>query len=190
MSDSDAVNVWPCTTVLTPVADRQPSMPYSLPMPYWLPYSSDSWPCLPIDLGQRLVKRWTLQCRRLSKVRGISGHHVKKYCPSLRRNTTVTQLRNISAPRFSTLLTHTPSIRILNTTGFGPSMDNYVIQHFPGHVFNSDEQMQIPLLAGWNATEKFLFLGVALPRNTVNQFESVAKILFAPRILEFLTLYP
>jgi para-nitrobenzyl esterase len=50
--------------------------------------------------------------------------------------------------------------------------------------------MQIPLLDGWNAAEKFLFLGVALPHNTVNQFESIAKILFAPRILEFLALYP
>ena len=79
--------------------------------------------------------------------------------------TSVAQLRNISA-------------RIINSadpyylyqdpgyTGSGPSIDNYVLQHFPGHVFNRGEQMQIPLLAGWNAAEEFLFLSVALPHNT------------------------
>lgn len=50
--------------------------------------------------------------------------------------------------------------------------------------------MQIPLLAGWNAAEEFLFLGVTLPHNTVSQFEPAAKILFTPRVPKFFTLYP
>ena len=75
-------------------------------------------------------------------------------------------------------------------TGFAPSIDGYVITAAPGHAFHHGQQMRIPLLAGFTSDEQYLFEGNALPHNTSEMFESAAKILFASRLSEFVSLYP
>ena len=75
-------------------------------------------------------------------------------------------------------------------TGFAPSIDGYVIPVVPGQAFHDGSQMKIPLLAGFNAKEEFLFEGNALPHTSAAVFESAAKILFGDRMPEFLSLYP
>lgn len=75
-------------------------------------------------------------------------------------------------------------------TGFAPSIDDYVIPIVPGQAFYDGKQMKIPLLAGFNAREEYLFEGNALPHATAAQFESAAKILFGSRMPEFLSLFP
>ena len=60
---------------------------------------------------------------------------------------------------------------------------------FQQHVFNSGEHMKTFLLAAWNVADEFLFLGVALPHNPINEFES-AGIFPTPRVPKPLALYP
>jgi para-nitrobenzyl esterase len=73
---------------------------------------------------------------------------------------------------------------------FSPNIDGYVLPTAPGSTFQNGRQMKIPLMAGWNAGEQSAFLGLALPHRNAVQYESAAEILFAPRMPEFLSLYP
>ena len=71
----------------------------------------------------------------------------------------------------------------------GPTLKIMSFSIFQQHVFNSGEHMKTFLLAAWNVADEFLFLGIALPHNTVNQFES-AGIFPTPRVRKPLALYP
>jgi para-nitrobenzyl esterase len=104
--------------------------------------------------------------------------------------TSVAQLRNISAQALNAADPYYALFQDPGFSGFAPSIDNYVIPLVPGQVFQNVQQMQIPLLAGWNQAEYYLFLGLALPHNTAGEYESASKILFGPRMPQFLTLYP
>jgi para-nitrobenzyl esterase len=73
-------------------------------------------------------------------------------------------------------------------TGFAPSIDGYVIPTVPGRAFHHGQRMSIPLLAGFNSDEQYLFEGNALPHNTSKVFESAAKLLFGDLMSEFLSL--
>lgn len=73
---------------------------------------------------------------------------------------------------------------------FSPNIDRYVLPTAPGSAFQNGRQMKVPLMAGWTAVEESAFLGLALPHENAVEFESAAKILFAPRIPEFSSLYP
>jgi len=103
--------------------------------------------------------------------------------------TSVTGLRELSAQVLNNAqpynLNQDPGV-----TGFSPSIDGYVVPVAPGQAFHNGYQMKVPLLAGFNAEEQFLFLGLALPHKIANQFKSAAEILFGQRTPEFLRLYP
>lgn len=76
-------------------------------------------------------------------------------------------------------------------TSFSPNVDRYVVPEVPGARFERGEQMRIPLLAGWNATEDFPFRAFDLPHTTAQQFRDAAAQMFGEeRIAEFLKLYP
>ena len=104
--------------------------------------------------------------------------------------TSVAQLRNVSAQVLNAADPYFSLFQDPGFSGFAPSIDNYVIPLVPGQVFQNGQQMQIPLLAGWNQGDYYLFLGLALPHNTASQYESAAKILFQPKMPQFLALYP
>jgi para-nitrobenzyl esterase len=103
--------------------------------------------------------------------------------------TSLAELRSISAADINDAqpfsLTQDPGV-----TSFAPSIDNYVIPTVPGQVFHEGKQLKIPLLAGFNAREEYVFEGNALPHATAAEFESAAKILFGDRMPEFLSLFP
>ena len=101
----------------------------------------------------------------------------------------VAQLRALSAET----LNKAQPYNINNDPGvsnFAPSIDKYVLPRFPGEVFHNGQEMKIPLLAGFNAVEQYLFYGLALPHCTTSQFESAAEILFSDKLPKFLALYP
>lgn len=75
-------------------------------------------------------------------------------------------------------------------SNFAPSVDKYVVPTFPGEVFHNGKEMKVPLLAGFNAEEEYLFYGLALPHCTAAEFESAAEILFTDQLPQFLDLYP
>ena len=103
--------------------------------------------------------------------------------------TSVAELRAISAQDINNAqpfsLNHDPGV-----TNFSPSVDGYVIPVVPGRAFHNGLQMKIPLLAGFNSNEQYVFQGNELPHNTSKEFESAAEILFGDRMPEFLSLYP
>ncbi len=76
-------------------------------------------------------------------------------------------------------------------TAFAPSIDRYVVPEVPATRYLRNEQLAIPLLAGWNATEQWPFLPLALPHQTAQEFRQAAERLFGrDKISEFLQLYP
>ncbi|MBR1658604.1 MAG: carboxylesterase family protein [Synergistaceae bacterium] len=76
-------------------------------------------------------------------------------------------------------------------TAFSPNVDNYVLHDFPGAVYARSEQMNIPLLAGWQEAEYFPFKALALPHNNPEEFRTEAAKMFGEdRMQEFTRLYP
>ena len=103
--------------------------------------------------------------------------------------TSVAGLRSLSAETINNAqpynLNQDPGV-----TGFAPSIDGFVLPTAPGTIFHNGKQLKIPLLAGFNEDEEFLFLGLQLPHNTSAQFESAAQVLFGSEVPEFVSLYP
>lgn len=75
-------------------------------------------------------------------------------------------------------------------TAFGPSVDGYVVEQYPSQVFLKGRQMQVPIIAGWNALEDLPFRPRALPHKSTDEYKAAAKLLFGSRTPEFLSLYP
>ena len=76
-------------------------------------------------------------------------------------------------------------------TAFSPSIDHYVVPDVPALRFQRGEQMHIPLLAGWNATEEFPFAAQSLPDQSAQAFRIAAVEMFGKgRLPDFLSLYP
>ncbi|WP_298242563.1 carboxylesterase family protein [uncultured Bradyrhizobium sp.] len=74
---------------------------------------------------------------------------------------------------------------------FSPSIDRYVVPDVPARRFLRGEQMQIPLLAGWNAAEEFPFMPQALPHPSMHAFLAAAEAMFGrERMADFRKLYP
>jgi para-nitrobenzyl esterase len=74
---------------------------------------------------------------------------------------------------------------------FSPSIDGFVVPDVPMARYLRDEQLHVPLLAGWNGAEHFPFDEMALPHATAEQFRRSAEAMFgAERMGEFLALYP
>ncbi|MDH7799347.1 MULTISPECIES: carboxylesterase family protein [unclassified Beijerinckia] len=74
---------------------------------------------------------------------------------------------------------------------FSPSIDRYVVPDVPAARFIRGEQMHIPLLAGWNATEEAPFHSQSLPNQSAQAFRAAAERMFgADRLADFLEVYP
>jgi para-nitrobenzyl esterase len=74
---------------------------------------------------------------------------------------------------------------------FSPSIDHDVVPDVPAARFLRGEQMHIPLLAGWNATEEFPFLAQSLPAQSASAFRAAAGEMFGKeRLADFLEAYP
>ncbi|WP_426608943.1 carboxylesterase/lipase family protein [Bradyrhizobium sp. McL0616] len=77
------------------------------------------------------------------------------------------------------------------TASFSPSIDHHVIPDVPARRFLRDEQMHIPLLAGWNSAEEFPFMSLSLPAQSAQAFRAAAEAMFGrERLADFLKLYP
>ena len=76
-------------------------------------------------------------------------------------------------------------------TAFAPSVDGQVLRASPADVFARGQQLNVPLLGGWNSAEYFLFEPRALPYATPQAFDAAAAQLFGTRCLPpFEALYP
>ncbi|MET9255620.1 carboxylesterase family protein [Streptomyces sp. NPDC003717] len=77
-------------------------------------------------------------------------------------------------------------------TAFAPSIDGQVVTAAPAEVFRRGQQLDVPLLAGYNTAENFpLFDPQVLPHSTPAEFYAAAQKLFgADRMARFKQLYP
>jgi para-nitrobenzyl esterase len=76
-------------------------------------------------------------------------------------------------------------------TAFSPSIDRYVVPAVPVTRYLRGEQLHVPLLAGWNATESWPFHDIALPHATAQEFRAATGRMFGTdRLAEFLSLFP
>ena len=103
--------------------------------------------------------------------------------------TSVTELRQLPADTINSAALWNESTDP-GITAFAPSVDRYVVRTAPAHVFDLARSQRIPLLAGFNADEQYLFLSRALPHNTPAQYIQSALVLFRSRLAQFLRLYP
>lgn len=75
-------------------------------------------------------------------------------------------------------------------TAFAPSIDRYVVREVPAAVFDKGQTPNVPILAGFNADEEFLFLPRAIPHSTPGEYRQSTKVFFGRRANESLQLYP
>ncbi len=76
-------------------------------------------------------------------------------------------------------------------TVISPSVDGNVLQVAPAKAFADGTVPNIPMLAGWNASEYFLFQPLALPASPPIYFDAAAQLLFGSRCLpQFEALFP
>ncbi len=76
-------------------------------------------------------------------------------------------------------------------SAFSPNIDRYVVPEVPAARYEKGEQLQIPLLAGWNDAEYWPFRAFSLPHNTAAAFRHAAEERFGrARMADFLALYP
>lgn len=77
------------------------------------------------------------------------------------------------------------------TTTFAPSIDGFVLPEDPASVFERGEQIDVPLLGGWNADEHTYFVPRALPHRTPASFKNAGARQFGEsRLSDFLKVYP
>ena len=76
------------------------------------------------------------------------------------------------------------------TAAFSPSVDGFVLLDSPASAFAQSRQINVPLLAGWNGAEEFIF-PVRVPHSSAAEFRTAAAARFGgPRLAEFLKHYP
>lgn len=77
-------------------------------------------------------------------------------------------------------------------SAFSPHIDRYVVPDVPAARFLRGEQLRIPLMAGWNATEDWPFRDMTvLAHETAATFRQAAERMFgANRVSDFLVHYP
>jgi para-nitrobenzyl esterase len=76
-------------------------------------------------------------------------------------------------------------------SNFAPSVDNNVLPQKALRVFQSNDQMQIPMLAGFASDEGTLFKNLLAAHPTKEQFELTGKAIGGPELYaQFLSLYP
>lgn len=76
-------------------------------------------------------------------------------------------------------------------TAFSPIVDGYVLPDNPYVRFMQGKQVDVPLLAGWNADEAVPFLSRTLPHDKVQNYVDAAMAVFgSSNINAFLALYP
>ena len=76
------------------------------------------------------------------------------------------------------------------TAAFSPSVDGFVLPDSPANAFAQGRQIDVPLLAGWNGAEEFIF-PVRVPQSSAVEFRMGAAARFGEaRIGEFLKHYP
>jgi len=84
-----------------------------------------------------------------------------------------------------------PGITVPGNLAFAPSVDGDVLRLSPAQVFARGAQLSVPMLAGWNAAEYFVFAPRALPFATTEAFNGAAANQFGDRCLpQFQALYP
>lgn len=77
------------------------------------------------------------------------------------------------------------------TAAYSPSIDGYVLTESPAAVFARGAQIDVPILAGWNLAEGFIFLKRGLPHSTPEEFRAAAVSRFGKEHLtELLKVYP
>ena len=76
------------------------------------------------------------------------------------------------------------------TAAFSPSVDGFVLPDSPANAFAQGRQIDVPLLAGWNGAEEFIF-PVRVPQSSAAEFRMGAAARFGEaRLAEFLKNYP
>jgi len=106
-----------------------------------------------------------------------------------------TDLRSVDA---ATITQHAPwdyvsdpGVMVPGNLAFAPSVDGDVLRLSPAEVFARNAELNVPLLAGWNAAEYFLFTPRALPYSSPQAFDNAAANQFGSRCLpQFQALYP
>ncbi len=73
---------------------------------------------------------------------------------------------------------------------FTAGVDGRVIPARPAEIFRAGRQNDVPLLAGYNKREDYVFLAQALPHRDAAQFRTAAAKTFGPRAPALLALYP
>ncbi len=77
------------------------------------------------------------------------------------------------------------------TQAFSPSIDGSLLPEAPAAAFEQGHQIDVPLLAGYNEREGYLFLRRALPHATPAEFKEAAAAQFgADKLPVFLKAYP
>ena len=103
--------------------------------------------------------------------------------------TTVAELRSLPATTINNAALWNSSTDP-GITAFAPSIDNYVVTKVPAATFSQGQTQKIPILAGFNLDEEFLFLPRALPHSTTQQYAQSVDVFFAGEAIEALQLYP
>ncbi|KAH8802961.1 carboxylesterase type B [Xylogone sp. PMI_703] len=75
-------------------------------------------------------------------------------------------------------------------TAFGPSIDSYVLEHAPSTTFAEGQQMDIPIIVGWNAMEGLPFRPRTLPHSSPGEYKDAVRHLLGEHATNFLALYP
>jgi para-nitrobenzyl esterase len=104
--------------------------------------------------------------------------------------TTMGELRAIPAKKLNQAATWN-FLLDPGTTAFAPSIDGFILPESPASVFHRGQQMDVPLLGGWNADEHTYFVPRALPHRTPTSFRRAAARQFGKASLtDFLKAYP
>ena len=76
------------------------------------------------------------------------------------------------------------------TTAFAPIIDGDVLPRSPALVFERGEQLDVPLLAGWNAEEHSYFMSRALPAKPAAFRKAAAAQFGESHMADFLAAFP
>jgi para-nitrobenzyl esterase len=102
----------------------------------------------------------------------------------------IARLRAIPAAELAAKASWTPDLDPV-TQAFSPSIDGYIVPEAPAKVFAQGRQNDAPLLAGWNGSEGFIFMGRSIPHRTAAEFNRAAAGKFGTQRADtFAKLYP
>lgn len=103
--------------------------------------------------------------------------------------TSVAELRDLSAQSVNDAALWNSSTDP-GITAFAPSIDHYVVTAVPASAFESGQTQGVPILAGFNANEEYLFLPRALPHSTAAEYTQSIETFFKTQSNKSLQLYP